>query len=168
MVDGGEGNDEVVRALMAEGATTVLGNHDEFNDLSLAGDVQAYIDALPETVIEGNVVYTHVSPRERVTKIRSPYDAWSVFEEVRHRLTFVGHAHISYIYGERCERSVSATEHEFEFNVPFELDPTDRYVIGVGAVGYPRDGLRRIRYGIYDQRADTIEIRALEGPLLDF
>ena len=38
----------------------------------------------------------------------------------------------------------------------------------VGAVGYPRDGLRKIRYGIYDQRADTIEIRALDGPLLDF
>ena len=33
MVDGGEHNDEVVR---------VIGNHDEFNDLALAPDVQAY------------------------------------------------------------------------------------------------------------------------------
>ncbi len=42
MVDGGEHNDEVVRALIAAKARVVIGNHDEFNDLALAPDVQAY------------------------------------------------------------------------------------------------------------------------------
>lgn len=53
-----------------------------------------------------------------------------------------------------------------EFNRLYALDPDDRYVIGMGAVGYPRDGLRKIRYGIYDQHVQTIEVRALDGPLL--
>ncbi|MEZ6188335.1 MAG: hypothetical protein R3F62_25455 [Planctomycetota bacterium] len=93
-------------------------------------------------------------------------DAWRIFREVTFRLTFVGHAHLSYVFGERSDRYGATTPHPFRFNQPFALDPSDRYVIGVGAVGYPRDGIQKIRYGIYDQAAETLEIRALDGPLL--
>jgi len=166
MVDGGEQNDEVVRALIAAEARVVLGNHDEFNELELAPDVQGFIGALPRRLVEGDVVYTHISPRDMPTKILSGADAWRVFREVSHRIVFVGHSHISFVFGERSLAYGQVTEHAFEFNTTCYLDPSDRYVISVGAVGYPRDGVRKIRYGIYDTAAESLEIRALDGPLL--
>jgi predicted phosphodiesterase len=168
MVDGGEGNDEVVRLLRDEQAVTVLGNHDEYHDLALAEDVLEYLAGLPETITEGDAVFTHISPRAKKRKVNSTYEAWSVFEEVECRIVFVGHVHIPLVYGQRCEEAVSATVHPFEFNVPYSLDPSDRYLICVGAVGYPRDGINKIRYGIWDQRDETLEIRALDGPQLPF
>lgn len=166
MVDGGRHNDEVVRRLRDLDATVVLGNHDEVNDLVLAPDVQAYLDSLPREVVVGDVIYTHISPRDPPTKVLAPGDAWRVFNEVGYRLVFLGHSHVSYVYGERAPGYGEVTDHAFEFDVTCRLDPTDRYVISVGAVGYPRDGVPKIRYGIYDSAAETLEIRALEGPLL--
>ena len=89
-----------------------------------------------------------------------------MFEEVPQRLVFVGHVHVPFVYGERCGEAVSARLEPFEYGVPLALDPEDRYVISVGAVGYPRDGIKAIRYGIYDSGAQTIELRRVEGPVL--
>ncbi len=36
----------------------------------------------------------------------------------------------------------------------------------VGAVAYGRDGLGKARYAIYDRAAQTLEMRAVEAPML--
>ena len=52
--------------------------------------------------------------------------------------------------GESSEYPCTATDYEVIHDRPFPLDPADRYLVCVGAVGYPRDGIRKPRYCIYD------------------
>jgi hypothetical protein len=83
-----------------------------------------------------------------------------------HRLVFVGHAHIPLIFGEKCAHAASATDYPVPHNERFPLDPTDRYIVCVGAVGYSRDGIKKPRYAIYDETSGTVEMRSVDGPLL--
>jgi len=65
-------------------------------------------------------------------------------------------------YEEACQ----ACAYEMDEGL-FELDPTDRYIVSFGAIGYPRSGGPFIRYGIYDTSNTSSEFVRLEGPLLD-
>ena len=42
----------------------------------------------------------------------------------------------------------------------------DSYIVSVGSIGYGRDRVGRIRYAIYDCEANTVELRAVDGPVL--
>ncbi|BDI30996.1 metallophosphatase family protein [Capsulimonas corticalis] len=168
MVDGGDGSDAVVRFLRDHDIPTVFGNHDHYNDLDLAPDVQAFIDTLPETIVEGDALYTHISPRARQNKIADPYEAWNAFDETPARRIFVGHAHLAAIYGEQSAEFGAATSHLIQYNHPCRLDLTDRYLITVPAIGYSRDRIDHPRYCIYDDAQQTLELRLLDVPCLRF
>ncbi len=166
LVEGGEHNEAVVRLIRDRGITCVQGNHDENNALVLADDVTKFLSRLPGSLTEGDVHYTHISPRRRQRKIDSEVEAWNVFDECLHRIIFIGHVHVPLIFGARSSMATSATHHQVESAKPFRLAADDRYVICVGAVGYGRDGIRKPRYGIWDVDAATIEIRAMDAPVL--
>ena len=155
LVDGGEHNDEVVRFLRDAGVACVIGNHDENPALELAVEVRQFLETLPTKIVDGDAYYTHISPRPAQRKIIDVYEAWNVFDEHPARLTFVGHAHIPLIFGERSAHSASALEYPIVYNEPFQLDGvgSDRYIVVVGPVGYPRDGIRYPRYAIFDESA---------------
>lgn len=163
MVANRVGDVAVARTLLERGAAAVLGNHDEGAQLT-DQPAQAWLESLPKQVVEADVVYTHISPRATPTKILQPDDAWRVFKEVSHRLIFVGHAHKAYLFGERAESYGRVTSYEVDYGRPLQLDPTDRYVIGVGPITEPRDGVKAVRYGIYDPEQNTLEFRALPEP----
>ncbi|MFB2937906.1 metallophosphoesterase [Aerosakkonemataceae cyanobacterium BLCC-F154] len=166
LVDGGDYNDEVVRFLRDNQIACVRGNHDEFNNLELAKDVQEFIDSLPNEIVELDRIYTHISPRIKKNTISSPVEAWNVFCEISYRIVFVGHVHVPLIFGEKCEEFGSSTVYEFNYGEPFHLDLKDRYVISVGAVGYGRDQIKKLRYVIYNQTENSVEFRAVDGELL--
>jgi len=166
LVDGGDGDEEVVRYIRDRGIQAVRGNHDEMHSRQLAGDVEAYLRDLPEEVREGDVLYTHISPRRKKAKILDVFEAWNVFGETDARMIFVGHAHIPLLFGEWSERACQATEYRIDSNAPRVLDAGDRYIVCVGAVGYSRDGIAKPRYAIYDAEAGTVESRAVDVPTL--
>ena len=166
LVDGGPGDEEVVRYVRDNRIPTVRGNHDETNSLTLAGDVRTYLNALPEEMREGDVLYTHISPRRKKAKILDVYEAWNVFGETDAQRVFVGHAHIPLLFGEWSGHACQATEYPLASNAPLMLDPDDRYIVCVGAVGYSRDGTARPRYAIYDAGAGTVESRTVDAPVL--
>jgi predicted phosphodiesterase len=166
LVEGGPGNEEVVACLRERRIPCVRGNHDEINDATLAGDTRRFLNGLPESIVEHDVLFIHISPRDKKRKIDHGVEAWNVFEESAHRRTFVGHAHVPHIFGERSRTYGEATRHAFEYNRPFQLERDDRYIVGVGSIGYGRDAVARIRYCIFDHAADTVEMRAIDGPLL--
>ena len=56
--------------------------------------------------------------------------------------------------------------HGFGYNRPFKLASDDRYIVSVGALGYGRDRIGKIRYAIFDRGAGAVELRALDRPLL--
>jgi len=168
LVDGGEEEEAVVAEIQARRIPTVRGNHDEIHASVLQPETEQYLLSLPEMILNDGVCFTHISPRENPKKIRDRIEAWNVFDETPHRLTFVGHLHIPFIFAEKSPEPCSARLVEYRANTPVPLDRDDRYIVCPGAVGYPRDGVRLIRYAIFDRRSWTVEIRAVAGPLLSF
>lgn len=166
LVEGGEQNEAVVACLQQQGIACVQGNHDAINDAGLKPETQDFLDQLPIEIIEGQICFTHISPRRMKRKIQTIYEAWNVFEECHYHRLFIGHLHFPVIFGQKSEDFACATLWPFVYNQPFELNPEDRYIMCVGSVGYGRDRLGKIRYGIYDNARQTIEMRALTGPLL--
>lgn len=170
LVDGGLHGVEVVRTIRDLSIVTIRGNHDESGvwDYALPDDVREYLRSLPEEIVENGAIYTHTSPRAKKRKIYEGIEAWNVFEETGWRRIFVGDTHVAMILGQRCEEKVSATEYPVRYDEEFVLDPEDRYIVNPGAVGYSRDGYKRLRYAVYDGEADTLLFKAPPGPILVF
>jgi len=166
LVEGGPCNEEVVETLRRMKVPCVRGNHDEINDVPLHSETRQYLARLPEQIVENDVLFVHISPRKKKRSIDQVEEAWNVFDETSYRLIFVGHTHVPQIYGKHSMTHGAALRHEFHYNRPFQLQNDDRYIISVGSVGYGRDSVAKIRYCIFDREADTLEMRAIEGPLL--
>jgi predicted phosphodiesterase len=168
LIDGGPENAAVVEMIRTREIATVRGNHDFGEHFGLAEDLCAYLKELPEVIADPpSTVYTHISPRRRQKKVRDEFEAWNIFDECPQRLTFVGHVHVPAVYGNDTDLPTTSVQHYRYGSGPIRLKSEHRYVICVGAVGYPRDHVQRPRYGIYDSRDDCIEIRSVDGPVLD-
>jgi len=181
LVDGGEENDAVVQEIRnrmsdltpdsvvvnSTGFSSVRGNHDETNNCALLKDNQQWLKQLPETIIESDIIFTHISPRPQKKAIKNGIEAWNVFDETNWRLSFIGHLHFPAMFGEVNEDLCEAHSYSVDEGI-YQLDPTDRYIICFGTVGYPRGGGKFIRYGIFDAAANTVEFIKLSGPLLQF
>lgn len=168
LVDGGPDNEQVIETIQRLCVPCVRGNHDETNDLDLAHASRQFLLALPEYFVEDGVLYMHISPRPRKRKINHAVEAWNVFDECEFQLLFIGHVHVPMIFGMRSETYGEAAVHAFEYNKPYALSRDERYIISIGAIGYGRDDVGRIRYTIYDAEAHTVELRAIDGPLLRY
>jgi predicted phosphodiesterase len=166
LVDGGPDNEAVIETLQQRGIPSVRGNHDEINDVPLQQPMRDFLRALPERIVEDDVLYIHISPRKHQRKINHAVEAWNVFDDTTFRLMFVGHVHEPLIFGMRSNAFGESAKHAFRYNEPFPLSAGDRYIVSVGAIGYGRDQVGKIRYAIYDRNAATIELRAVDGPLL--
>lgn len=167
LVDGGPNDEKVVQKIIAEGIVSVKGNHDVWPSKILPENLEVFLQKLPKEIIEDDICYIHVSPRRIARSIKTEIEAWNVFDETHFRIVFIGHTHIPEVYGEKSNHSVSAKRHPLIFNTPYPLDPSDRYIISVGAIGYSRDHINKISYGIYDKNESTIEIRRIDGTILN-
>jgi hypothetical protein len=145
----------------------VQGNHDANNAVTLSQERDQFLKSLPKEIQEGGLFFTHFSPRA-CNQVIDKIEAWNVFNETNHRLFFVGHIHVPVIFGNKYSEFGTAQLNDSNYATPFELESDQRYIICPGAVGYGRDHVQKIRYGIYDHDRSTIEIRALDGPLLSF
>ena len=161
VVNGGVENEEVVRLLQQENITGVRGNHDMYPSVRLPDDLYTVLRSWPEEIIEGNVIYTHVSPRQKKRKVKTDFEVWNVFDETSFRRIFIGDVHIPMIWGEKCENPVSARRYPIPYEEPFSFAADDRYLICVGATGYSRDEDQRPRYAIYDDQTDSITFKAV-------
>ena len=166
LVEGGPDNEAVIDTIRSRGIASVRGNHDEENDIALGAASRRFLRDLPERIVEDDVLYVHISPRRAQRKINHAVEAWNVFDDTAFRLMFVGHVHMPLVFGMRSSAFGEAAKHPFEYNRPFSLATDDRYIVSVGAIGYGRDEVGKVRYGIYDRGANTIELRAIEGPVL--
>jgi len=112
----------------------------------------SFLEGIFEQKREQDVLYVHGSPRdsrnEYILETDITFGNVEKIEEIFAlvpRLCFVGHTHVPGIITE-----------EFEFKAPsdfggeIELDPDEKYIINVSAVGQPRDGDNRACYAIVD------------------
>jgi predicted phosphodiesterase len=168
---------QVIAALQAMGARSVLGNHDGaaiggvdpayFNTDARAAiewtagvideNAKSYIATLPVVRTDSDLTAVHGSPRDPIWEyITSRGIAAANFDAFETRLCLFGHTHIPIVY------RLDGTGVEALPGLPGEVVPLDgaRALLNPGSVGQPRDGLRDAAYAILELRerpeADTI------------
>ena len=88
--------------------------------------------------------------------VLEPRDAMASWLERVEQLLFVGHTHKPgiFVLGASGEPHVLEPE-------DFSLEVGKRYVVNVGSVGYPRSGVCRSFYCLYDDEARSVHFRSL-------
>ncbi|MHB9132665.1 MAG: metallophosphoesterase family protein [Armatimonadota bacterium] len=167
LVEGGQDNDAVIDLVRSLPISAIRGNHDEINDCRLSKENAEWLCQLPEEIRVDDLLFTHLSPRQKQLSIRDSVEAWNVFEETIFRLCYIGHLHYPALYGYTYEHFGDSQSYSVDQRC-VTLNPDDRYIISFGAIGYPRAAGLFLRYGIYDSSNDTIEYVKLDGPLLPF
>ncbi|MGC9335601.1 MAG: metallophosphoesterase family protein [Anaerolineae bacterium] len=137
-----------------------------WNRRQLTPDNLAYLESLPETLVEGDFSLCHGSPRHPIWEyIIYPSTACVNFEYFDTLYCLVGHTHTPAIFqyleedGERDAQAFAPVLDE-----PLELGP-ERLIINPGSVGQPRDGDPRASYAILDTGVGTIEHRRVAYPV---
>jgi predicted phosphodiesterase len=124
----------------------------------LSRDSLEYISELPLFLTRHNCRFVHGFPPDSVSTYlfavdeNELIDAFYVMEQ---RLCFVGHTHELIMVG--CDG-------EFIDGGPiregvYPLETEKKYILNIGSIGQPRDGDNHAKYAIWDDRADTLEIR---------
>lgn len=168
---------EVIAALQAMGARSVLGNHDgaaigivdpsDFNPdahaaISWTADnlddnARAYLASLPEVRRDGALTAVHGSPRDPIWEyiISTAVAAanWAAFDT---RLCVFGHTHLPIVFSATPDGDAHAVA-----GVPGETVSVaeGRALINPGSVGQPRDGNPAAAYLILDLTEGVAEFR---------
>jgi predicted phosphodiesterase len=158
---------EVIAALQAMGARSVLGNHDgaaigtvdvahfnpdaraaiEWTAGILDANARSYIATLPEVRADGELTAVHGSPRDPIWEyITGPAIAAANLAAYETRLCLFGHTHLPVAF-RAIDGGIDAT-----IGMPgtsASLGP-ERALLNPGSVGQPRDGLRDAAYGVLE------------------
>lgn len=164
---------EVVSALQAMGARSVLGNHDgaaigqvdaayfnpdaraaiEWTAQAIDDNARAYIAALPEVRRDGELTAVHGSPRDPIWEyITGPSIAAANLEAYETRICLFGHTHVPVVY-RAVDGGVDAVP-----GLPGEPVrlTADRALLNPGSVGQPRDGLPDAAYAVLATNGDGV------------
>ena len=115
-----------------------------WNREQLTPDNLAFLEALPETIVEGDFTLAHGSPCEPIWEyIAHPSTAYDNFDCFDTPYCFVGHTHTPVIYrmdgeyGKEGENQIEPAANLSNGLVPLG---SERLIINPGSVGQPRDG----------------------------
>jgi predicted phosphodiesterase len=167
---------EVIAALQAMGARSVMGNHDGaaigqvdvswFNpDAATAitwtaevvdGNARAYLASLPEVRREGELTAVHGSPRDPTWEyITGPGVAALNLASFDTRLCLHGHTHVPIVFQSEEGRVEVVPA---EPGAPVSVHG-GRLLINPGSIGQPRDGNPAASYAVLDTEAETAQFR---------
>jgi diadenosine tetraphosphatase ApaH/serine/threonine PP2A family protein phosphatase len=137
-----------------------------WNRKQLTPDNLAYLDALPETLEEGQFSLVHGSPRYPIWEyIIYPSTAEVNFEHMHTPYCFVGHTHSPVVFRLRVEGGARECETIIPVpGVPLEMG-SEPLIVNPGSVGQPRDGDPQASYLILDTQDRTIEHRRVAYPV---
>jgi diadenosine tetraphosphatase ApaH/serine/threonine PP2A family protein phosphatase len=165
---------DTVLDLVRAGASAILGNHDRavrdssetMNDDAhaaivwtrgrLTGPQQDFLERLPLTHVEGDVLYVHAEASDPAAwrYVRSADDAARSLAACEARVTFCGHVHRPALY------SMSGTGTMTAFvptaDIPVRLLGGRRWLVVLGSVGQPRDGIAAASFGMFDTERQEI------------
>ncbi|WP_428565542.1 MAG: metallophosphoesterase family protein [Solidesulfovibrio sp. DCME] len=126
----------------------------------LPPELIARVGALPTSLSLFGYRFVHgLPPNDTATYL---FEAGEVslrraFLRTPERVSFVGHTHVL----EAVRQGAGGIE-RYELAIGDNpLDPAERHIVCVGAVGQPRDGDKRAKYALYDDAANVLTIRAV-------
>ena len=165
--------DAVVARLREIGAVGVQGNHDaaaagdpgidwfnpdarramEWTRAVISAETRAWLAALPETLVDGDVTLVHGSPRDPTWEyVTSVPVAQASLAALGTRICLNGHTHQPVAFIEDGGRIEAVGPDD---GSTLELRGR-RALVNPGGVGQPRDGDPRAAFMILDRAADTI------------
>lgn len=169
---------ECIELIKERADANLLGNHDEaqFNYKLADGFTEyAYISSLHtrDVIKQENIKYfkllpyfysfqdmafTHGSPEnpEAFHYILNTRDAEINFRNFHEKVCFIGHSHYPLIFEEN--------QNGIRTVMPEAISPENRYIINVGSVGQPRDGDRRLCFGIFETDKFKFEYVRIDYP----
>jgi len=169
---------EVVDVFIDQNISSTLGNHDLatfdmelLNDLSgiayesimltldiLGGREKYYLKKLPKSIDFRNLHFVHASPPDNVRGYitrKSVNEIKYLFDQFDSKICFIGHTHLLAMY--HLENNELKYESMGEGKI--KLDQEKKYIINIGSVGQPRDGIPKAKYVIFNDEENSIEVR---------
>lgn len=124
----------------------------------LTQDAIDWLRRLPYTCEVDGFACAHgdFSDPKHFNYVLDPEDAMTSWQERTEQLLFVGHTHKPGIF----VMGASGVPHLLE-PATFTLEEGKRYLVNVGSVGYPRSGVCRSFYCVYDTESRTVFFRTL-------
>jgi len=172
---------EVINTFIERRIPSTLGNHDlatfDMDTLIDLGDTanqsivitldimgareKDYLTTLPKAIDFRGLNFVHASPKDNVRGYitnKSENEIKNLFTKFDGEICFIGHTHLlAEYYLENNE-----LRHGPLSEGVVSLDPEKRYIINVGSVGQPRDGIYKAKYVLFDEEANTLESRFVE------
>ncbi|KYC46084.1 MAG: phosphodiesterase [Candidatus Methanofastidiosum methylothiophilum] len=172
---------EVVDLFIDQKISSTLGNHDVATfDMELLNDLGGiahesimitlgilgkeelnYLKKLPRSITCGNFQFVHASPPDNVRGYITRKGANEIiylFSQFNSKICFIGHTHLLAKY--YVENSELKYESIGEGRI--ELDKNTKYIINVGSVGQPRDGIYKAKYVIFDENSWSLEVKYVD------
>lgn len=175
----GPSPDEAVELMRSRNIPSVMGNHElalaskkYFNRLNettqkslritrklLSEASLRYLEALPGKISWQNARFVHGCPPESATVyLFDPSSAMlrKLLTSFDEKICFIGHTHTLTLFSLNGDK---ICKEELTGGVT-ALAAGARYIINIGSVGQPRDGLNNMaKYVLWDSDAETIEVR---------
>ncbi len=127
----------------------------------LNADALEFLRGLPLSAEVDDLLFVHAETAapEEFGYVDDEEDAAVCFRATEARLVFIGHTHVPSLFAMRDGRveRLSADDRT--------LEPSVRYLIGVGSVGDPRDGVSAASYVFFDDATESLEFRRCEFDL---
>ncbi|MBN1592725.1 MAG: metallophosphoesterase family protein, partial [Candidatus Coatesbacteria bacterium] len=118
------------------------------------------LNKLKDRVIleKGIATFTHASPYQPSEwhYIITHGFAKMGFATMRTPLCFVGHSHQPIFIVESPEGSINVVHCQEQPSITYDMN--DKYIINVGSVGQPRDGINKASYAVWDDVEQTVSI----------
>jgi predicted phosphodiesterase len=166
---------EVLDLVRARCTVVIAGNHDhavvgktdrdyfnpnakiavEWTANQLSQEDFQYLSELPFLVKKENFICVHanLSEPEKWHYVLDEFDASATFARMNEaKVCFIGHSHIPVIFEE------SEDVNCFGSYTQLQLNPACRYIVNVGSVGQPRDGIVDAAYVVYDSTSMCLEL----------
>lgn len=178
---GPDPRDTVARLMSLPGLVAVRGNHDaaldapptsamrpdirhslEWTRGQLTAPQRRFLAELPYVARDDAALYVHASAQapEGWEYVETPEQATRCLAAADRPLVFIGHVHVPRVYYETPEGQMRELDPEPGVAIP--ISRAMRYVVNVGSVGQPRDGIPAACYCLYD--SDARELRFFRVP----
>ena len=123
----------------------------------------AFLDTLPETIIEGDFVLVHGTLRWPIWEyLYDPDAARAHLTLMTVPFSIVGHTHVPLLVREDVESPEGCRLERLFDGDTVALEGDAKLVLNPGSVGQPRDGDVRASYGIYDSADATFTLHRVE------
>ncbi len=177
----GANPNECADLIRGEAHLTLCGNHDHaavgetsieyFNSYARAAilwtmgvlkpDFREFLKGLPFTGAADGAFLVHATPSEpaRWNYVFEAHEAMEEFNAFQERVCFIGHSHFALFFakeGPSCKVILPRA---------FTMENDARYLVNVGSVGQPRDGLPTACFVTYDVPEGVVQFHRVEYDL---